>query len=348
MVTAVAEWIYQLIYRRVLESLPEARAVRVGQAFFQLLPAELLPFLRLSDPRLSTRLGGVPLPNPLILSSMYYDPAILRKAMATGFGAVTTKSITVNPRPGHPEPNLVRVGTAAGRGFVNCNGFKNPGLTAYRELLQTIPHRVPLIVSVAGESIGEYCQLVAELSRFGDLVECNISSPNTQLVYELSSKPAEVRRLFKELSQVTARPLIVKLSPDFPESNYTALIPAAIEAGVTIINWGNTRRVVEPRLSQQAGGLSGPELFPDTLAQVKKLRRVFGGQIEIIATGGMDDPEKALALLRAGATAVSYFTGFITRGPFLARRILERLRQELDRTGSRDLSGLRDSSNAVG
>jgi dihydroorotate dehydrogenase len=347
MVTTVAESLYQLIYRGALESLPEARAVTIGQALFKLLPVEFLPF-RLNDPRLTTHLGGVALPNPLILSSMYYDPAILRKAMATGFGAVTTKSITVNPRPGHPEPNLVRVRTAAGRGFVNCNGFKNPGLAAYRELLQTIPHRVPLIVAVAGESITEYCQLVAELSRFGDLVECNISSPNTRLVYELSSKPSVVRQLFKELSQVTQKPLIVKLSPDFAENNYTALIPAAIETGIRIVNWGNTRRVEESRLSQKTGGLSGPELFPDTLAQVKKLRSLFGSEIEIIATGGVDHPEKALALLRAGATAVSYFTGFITQGPFLARRTLDRLRQELDRTGSRDLSGLRDSSNVVG
>jgi dihydroorotate dehydrogenase len=30
-------------------------------------------------------------------------------------------------------------------------------------------------------------------------------------------------------------------------------------------------------------------------------------------------------LLDAGATAVGYFTGFITRGPILARLILERL-----------------------
>jgi len=36
-----------------------------------------------------------------------------------------------------------------------------------------------------------------------------------------------------------------------------------------------------------------------------------------------------VALLRAGARAVGYFTGFITQGPILARRILERLRREL-------------------
>jgi dihydroorotate dehydrogenase len=201
---------------------------------------------------------------------------------------------------------------------------------------------VPLIVAVAGESIEEYCRLASDLGRFGDLVECNISSPNTRLVYELSTKPDEVRRLFKEVRAVTEKPLIVKLSPDFEENNYSALIPAAIEAGITIINWGNTRRVEEPRLSQKSGGLSGPDLFPETLAQVRKLRARFGETIEIISTGGVDHPEKALALIRAGATAVSYFTGFITKGPILARRILERLGQELDATQARDLAAIRE------
>ena len=35
--------------------------------------------------------------------------------------------------------------------------------------------------------------------------------------------------------------------------------------------------------------------------------------------------DKAATLLDEGATAVGYFTGFVTRGPILARLILERL-----------------------
>ena len=85
------------------------------------------------------------------------------------------------------------------------------------------------------------------------------------------------------------------------------------------------RRVEEPRLSQKAGGLSGPALFARTLENVRRLREKFGDSIEIIATGGIDAPDKALAALQAGATACAYFTGFITRGPLLARRTLDAL-----------------------
>ena len=49
-----------------------------------------------------------PLKSIRVTSAQYYDTAILRRAMGLGFGAVTTKTITRHPRPGHPDPNLVR------------------------------------------------------------------------------------------------------------------------------------------------------------------------------------------------------------------------------------------------
>src|SRR6266581_154267 len=317
--------LYRFLYAGFLSRLPEPAAIWLGQSVLQRLPLDRLSWFRLDDPRLAVTLGGVRLPNPLILAAMYYDPRILSRAMGLGFGAVTAKSITVDPRPGHPEPNLVRTRSDAGPGLVNCNGFQNPGLTAFRAAMARLPHRVPLIVSVAGESIDQYVRLVRELGPLGDLVEFNISSPNTKLVYEWSRKPGELATLLREVREATAKPLIVKLSPDFADVNEREIIPAALAAGVRIVNYGNTRRIEDRRLSQGAGGLSGPDLFPATLDNVRRTRRTFGADLEIIATGGVDSPDKAWQLLREGADAVGYFTGFITRGPILARQILELL-----------------------
>lgn len=317
--------LYRLFYEGVLSRLPEPTAIALGQTALRLLPVDRLPVFRLDDPRLAVTLGGVRLPNPIILAAMYYDARILARAMGLGFGAVTTKSITTNPRPGHPQPNLVRVRTAAGPGLVNCNGFANPGLAAFRSAVARVPHRVPLIISVAGESVEDYVTLARELGPFGDLVEFNVSSPNTKLVYAWSERPQELRALMEAARGATPKPLIAKLSPDFADVNERHIVPAALEAGVRIVNVGNTRRIDEPRLSQGAGGLSGPEIFGATLANLQRMRRTFGDRVEIIATGGVDAPDKALRLLDAGATAVGYFTGFITRGPILTRQILEAL-----------------------
>jgi len=320
--------LYRFFYDGLLSRLPEPAAIALGQSVLRRVPLDRLGSFRLEDPRLAVTLGGVSLPNPLILAAMYYDPRILSRAMGLGFGAVTAKSITVDPRPGHPEPNLVRTRSDAGPGLVNCNGFQNPGLTAFRAAMARLPHRVPLIVSVAGESIDQYVRLVRELGPLGDLVEFNISSPNTKLVYEWSRKPGELAALLRAVRDATAKPLIVKLSPDFDETNQKQIIPAALDAGVRIVNYGNTRRIEDLRLSQGAGGLSGPDIFPATLANLRRTRGAFGRELEIIATGGVDSPDKALQLLRAGANAVGYFTGFVTRGPILARRILERVLAE--------------------
>jgi len=326
MTSAIAA-LYRAFYDGVLSRLPEPAAIALGQAALRRMPLDRLSVFRLEDPRLRTSLGGVPLANPLILAAQYYDPRILRRAMGLGFGAVTAKTITVNARPGHPQPNLVRRRTAAGPGLVNCNGFQNPGLEAFAASITGLPHRVPLIVSVAGESVDDYVRLVRALAPLGDLVEINISSPNTRLVYAWNERPQQLRTVLEAMAAVSPRPVILKLSPDFADVNDRDIIPAALQAGVRIVNYGNTRRVDEPRLSQRVGGLSGPEIFAATLDNLRRTRKRFGDALEIIATGGVDSPDKAAALLAEGARAVGYFTGFITRGPMLARRILERLVQ---------------------
>src|SRR5688572_25693045 len=143
-----ADLSYRALYRGLFSRLPERMAVALGQWGLRHLPLDHLGVFRRDDPRLRVSLGDVTLGNPLILSSMYYDTAILRRAMGLGFGAVTAKSITERARPGHPHPNLVRIETDEGPGLVNCNGFRNPGVEAYRRALAALPHRVPLIVAV--------------------------------------------------------------------------------------------------------------------------------------------------------------------------------------------------------
>src|SRR6266567_1051677 len=233
--------LYRFLYAALLSHLPETAAVALGQSLLRAFPLDRLGVFRLNDARLAIILGGIRLANPVILAAMYYDPAILGRAMGLGFGAVTAKSITIQARPGHPQPSLVRTSTDNGPGLVNCNGFQNPGLERFRASIASLAHRVPLIVSVAGETIADYVRLVRELGPLGDLVEFNISSPNTKLVYEWSRKPGELAALLREVRGATAKPLIVKLSPDFDETNQKQIIPAALDAGVRIVNYGNTR-----------------------------------------------------------------------------------------------------------
>ena len=117
------------------------------------------------------------------------------------------------------------------------------------------------------------------------------------------------------MREATRKPLILKLSPDYPDQNRTAHHPG----GARCRDRRDQLRQHPPRrgarLSQRAGGLSGPELFANVLETIRELRRTVGPRVGVIATGGIDSPAKALAALEAGADAVGCFTAFITRGP---------------------------------
>ena len=70
--------LYRAFYHGVLARMPERAAVALGQWGLRHLPLDRLALFRNPDPRLAVMLGGVRLPNPLILSSMYYEAGALR------------------------------------------------------------------------------------------------------------------------------------------------------------------------------------------------------------------------------------------------------------------------------
>src|SRR5438093_5442381 len=101
--------LYRFLYAGLLCRLPESAAISLGQSLLRRLPLDRLGCFQLQDPRLAIKLGGVRLPNPLILAAMYYDPAILARAMGLGFGAITATSTTAPPRPQTPTNTLVPI-----------------------------------------------------------------------------------------------------------------------------------------------------------------------------------------------------------------------------------------------
>ncbi len=304
---------YRFFYDNFLSELPEGLAISLGRGLLR-LPIECLPVFEADDPELRTSLSGCELPNPVILAACYHQPWIIRKASKMGFGAVTLK-VTKNPRKG-PRPNMVR----RGEGFVNCVGFENAGMEKTREFLKDY-RGVPIILNITGDSIDEYCEVIEGLQDYADMVELNISCPNIEKGLYFSENPRHAKELFKESVNLSKKPLIVKLS----RGENREIISNALDSGIRIVNYANTLPVKEKGLPTGFGGLSGPELYEDTILNVKRIRKEFGGYLQIIATGGIDSGEKGYRAKESGASAISYITGFITRGPFLAREINEYL-----------------------
>ncbi|UCD07541.1 MAG: hypothetical protein JSW41_01030 [Candidatus Aenigmatarchaeota archaeon] len=313
MVHKILDKTYRFFYDNFLSELPEDLAISIGRGLLK-LPIEQLPVFEADDLELRTNLGGCELPNPVVMAACYHQPWIIKKASKMGFGAVTLK-VTKNPRKG-TKPNIVR----REEGFVNCVGFENAGMEKTREFLKGY-EGVPVILNIAGDSIDEYCEVIEDLQDYTDMIELNISCPNIENGLYFSENPKQARELFREANNVGKKPLIVKLS----RGENQEIISHAIDSEIGIVNYANTLPVKEKRLPMGFGGLSGPELYEDTIRIVKKIRKEFGEDLYIIATGGIDSGEKAYRAMESGASAISYVTGFITRGPFLAREINEYL-----------------------
>ncbi|HEY6083186.1 MAG TPA: dihydroorotate dehydrogenase (quinone), partial [Chitinophagaceae bacterium] len=69
------------------------------------------------------------------------------------------------------------------------------------------------------------------------------------------------------------------------------------------------------------GGLSGKPLKKKSTDVIRYIHQKSGGNIPIIAVGGVFTAEDALEKISAGAALVQVYTGFIYEGPGIVKKI---------------------------
>ncbi|HEU0055041.1 MAG TPA: hypothetical protein VFQ39_17765, partial [Longimicrobium sp.] len=82
-----------------------------------------------------------------------------------------------------------------------------------------------------------------------------------------------------------------------------------------------------------AGGISGAPLQARAREVVSLAWRTAGGRMPIVGVGGIFTADDAWEMIRAGASLVQLYTGFIYRGPLAARDICAGLRRRVRREG---------------
>ena len=260
---------------------------------------------------LTTSLAGVKMKNPLVLASGIRgnNAKLLIRAAKEGAGAVTSKSCSLTPREGHVNPTAI----AAPTYMLNAIGLSNPGVDAEcGEISEAVAHAgVPIIASVYADSVENFAQVAARIAVANPaIIELDISCPNVHKEGEMfsSSKEAagEVTRAVK--SKVKNIPISVKLAPNVPDIG--SIAHECQMAGADIITAINTMpamcidiRAKKAVLANQYGGMSGPALLPIALRAVHSIRKKCS--LPIIGGGGVTSGEDAIAMIMAGATAVS-------------------------------------------
>jgi dihydroorotate dehydrogenase (NAD+) catalytic subunit len=282
-----------------------------------------------------TEFCGLELEHPIINGSGTFDAIAARRAFGVEllerfpFSAFVSKTITLEPRAGNPPPRLWE--TAAG--MINSIGLPNKGLAGYLEhdLPQLAELPVPLITNVMGSTADELAELVAACDARAEIaaLELNVSCPNVATGLDIGAVPAELERVVARVRPATAKPLIVKLTPN--TADVAACAQAAQAAGADAVSLINPLRAMaldargEPWLGGRTGGLSGPAIRNVALAQVAAVAACVN--LPIVGMGGVQTGEHARDLLAAGATLVAVGTESF-RDPAAGLRIARELREK--------------------
>ena len=304
---------------------------------------------------LAIELCGIPLEHPVLNGSGTFDAIAARRAFGDSldqhfpFSAFVSKTITPQPRAGNPPPRLYE--TPAG--MINSIGLPNKGLAGFVEhdLPELARLPVPLIVSVMGTSADEFAELVDGVGGRDEVaaLELNISCPNVKSGLIVGEQPAETLSLLETLRPMTAKPLIVKLTPNVADPSAVAV--AAHEGGADAVSLINTLKAAairpggaEPWLGSGSGGLSGPAIRPVALDQVRRVAAAIS--IPVIGMGGVETGADAADFLAAGAAAVAVGTANF-RDPMAAGRVRKELEGELSARGLGFPAGLPARSGAL-
>ena len=275
-------------------------------------------------PSLGCRAFGKKLKNPIILASgvLGMTKASLERACDNGCGGVIAKSLTLDPRKGHPGPNIIETEC----GLLNAMGYPNPGIEKGIGEFGGWKRPEALIISIVGKDTGEFSRLARriEASRKelgATALEAVISCPHTPGYGVMAGQgtPENVREIAGAIKAETKLPLIVKLSPSVPGEVKQAL--AAEEAGADAINMGNSMGPgmkidlarKKPVLGFGMGGLSGPAIKPIAIRCIYDIYSAV--DIPIIGTGGVNSGTDAVEMMMAGASLVSVGTAAYFRGP---------------------------------
>jgi dihydroorotate dehydrogenase (NAD+) catalytic subunit len=288
---------------------------------------------------LSIRVAGLELRNPTALASgiLGYSAESLQRVAEAGAGAVVTKSVGVEPRPGYPNPTVVQ----AKAGLINAIGLPNPGIDEYVEEITYAKSilKVPLIVSVYGYTAEEYALTAQKAVKAGaDAVELNVSCPHVEKTgSEIGQNPKILAEVVAKVKAAVQKPVIVKLSPNV--ADIAEVAKAAVKAGADALTAINTLKAMAidaetqmPVLSNVKGGLSGPAIKPVALRCVYDIFEA-DLKVPIFGCGGVTDWRDAVEFLLAGASAVQVGTAVALEEPSVFQALNKGLQSYLEKKG---------------
>lgn len=344
------------VLRSALFRLDPERAHALAAGALRAMPAGVARALRPAVPAaLRVRCLGLEFASPIGLAAGFDKGEVLVPGLfGLGFSHVEIGTVTPRPQPGNDRPRLFRL--PAHRALVNRMGFNNAGAAACAARLAAVAPRDRL--GVVGINVGknkgtpneeaeaDYLACIDRLHPFADYLVVNISSPNTPGLRQLQ-EGAALERLLRACAgrlreRAPGKPLLVKLAPDLEDAAIDEAVDVAVAAGAAGVVATNTTisrsGVAGHAHAAEAGGLSGGPLEVRATEVVRRCHARAAGRLTIVGCGGVLSAEDAYRKIRAGASLVQTYTGFIYGGPAFVRRLHAGLLGLLARDGLRSIA----------
>lgn len=257
-----------------------------------------------------------------------------------GFGFLEVGTVTPRPQPGNPKPRLFRL--PEHQAIINRMGFNNAGIDALCGRLAHVRYGGIVGINIGknfdtpiDRAVDDYLICLEKAYPLASYIAVNVSSPNTKNLRRLQGA-TELDALLGTLKSRQAAltdkhgkyvPLALKIAPDLDAAEISAIADALRRHRVDAViatNTTLTRQGVETSaLAAETGGLSGRPLFEKSTAVVRALAAALGGELPIIAAGGITSGAHARAKLDAGADLVQIYTGLIYRGPKIVAECID-------------------------
>ena len=365
-----------MLYRDVLRPLlfrlpPEAAHEFALQTLSLALGTSLARKIALKRFRSATHFGelrrfGLSFANPIGLAAGFdKNGRAAREFAALGFGFVEVGTVTHEAQPGNPRPRLFRL--PLDKALINRAGFNNDGAAA---IAHQLARKRPAASCVLGINIGKSRAVAVEdaipdylasfelVRQHADYVVVNVSSPNTPHLRQLQEANAltallgALQKRNNEADSVAVAsharrkrvPLLVKLAPDLSLSELEAIVRVAEEVKIDgIIATNTTTNRADLRTNARdvetcgAGGLSGAPLRARSTEMIATLYRLTNGKLPIIGVGGVFTAADAWEKVCAGASLVQLYTGLVSEGIGVVRRINDGLGEIMQRENFRFL-----------
>ena len=291
--------------------------------------------------KLSVDIDEITLRNPTMLASgiLGISQSIFERLYDENIGGIVTKSISVKPMKGYPNPTIIPL---SGGSYLNAVGLSNPGVNAFSEELSQNKN-IPIFISLVGSSEKDFAKMIKVFDSLNIIgYEINLSCPHvSKMGMEVGDDPEAVSKIVSTVRKNTKKPISVKVGVG--SVDVIELARTAIDAGANIITAINTLRAMSidvetmmPILSNRIGGLSGTAIKPIGIRCVYEISKNL--KVPVIGCGGISTWQDVVEYMLAGASAVQIGSVLGSAGPGIFNNITKDLKKYIERKGIMKIS----------